>query len=71
MVKTTLSDLHVMLARVEERQINIVNGFEQNKIWQEKHEEKDEESFAKLYKYARSLAVVSFAIGCVSTLIFK
>lgn len=71
MVDKTLNDLHVMLARIEERQINVVESLKIINIWQEKHEEKDEERFAGLNKYAASIALVAGFLGAGGSYIWN
>lgn len=59
----TNQDLHVMLARIEERQISLIEKMNLSVIWQNEHERKDEERFSKLNKYAASVAVIASSIG--------
>ncbi len=71
MTDKTLNDLHVMLARIEERQIIIVDDIKRSREWQEKHEEKDEERFAGLNKYAASIALVAGFLGAAASYIWN
>lgn len=71
-------DLHVMLARIEERQINLSEKINKIADWQEHHEENDTKEFKEikasinsLYKYASSIALVATSIGATITYFFK
>ena len=63
MNKPTGHDLHIMLTRIEERQIAVVDKLDNIIKRQQEHELKDEERFTDLNRYAASIAIVSSAIG--------
>lgn len=63
MKNPTLLDLQIMLVRIEERQINVVDKLENVTKWQASHEEKDEKRFRELNKYGGSIAIVSSIFG--------
>ena len=73
MKNPTNRDLHVLLARIEERQINIAHDVTDSKTWQIAHQITDnnqfkelEEKMSSMTKYAISIAGVSaFLGGCV------
>jgi hypothetical protein len=66
-----LNDLHVMIARIDERLLNITEKLEDAKEWQEEHEERDEERFSNLNAYAASVALVSGFIGACGSYLWK
>ena len=73
----TNSDLREMLARIEERQITVVEKIADIKNWQTTHQENDTKQFQTLndnvngmIKYAASIAIVGTGLGfCVKWLI--
>ncbi len=73
--RRTINDVYTLVARVEERQINLVDKFnkseEKDLLWKEGHEKKDEERFNGLNKYGTSIAIVAGAIGAGGMIIFK
>lgn len=63
-------DLHVMLARIEERQVFVIEKVDGIKNWQETHQTNDTKQFKELNdninsmnKYAASIATVAGFIG--------
>ncbi len=66
----TNKDLHVLLARIEERQIAVIEKVDDIKTALRTHQEKDDNQFKELgdsvnslHKYAASIAIISSAIG--------
>ncbi len=63
MKNPTNHDLHIMLTRIEERQINVVEKLDNISRRQKEHEENDEERFTNLNRYAASIAMIASVIG--------
>lgn len=71
-------DLHIMLARIEERQIAVVDKVDGITDWQKSHQENDSKQFKELNdnvnamnKYAASVAVVAATIGASMSYLWK
>lgn len=60
-------DLQVLLARIEERQIAVVDKLDNITARQKEHEEKDEKRFESLNRYAASISIVSAFVGALFT----
>lgn len=63
MPNATNEDLHIMLVRIEERQIFVVEKLDTIVARQKEHEEKDDKRFDSLNKYATSVGIVAGSIG--------
>lgn len=69
-MKITNHDLHIMLTRIEERQKTNTSKIDTILDWQVSHEEKDEQRFGSLNKYAASVAIVAASIGAFGSFLW-
>lgn len=75
---TEICKTQIMLARIEERQINVVTRLDDVKATQETHQKIDDMKFAEIDKklssmthYATSIALVASAIGAGAEWVFN
>lgn len=67
----TVQRTEITVARIEERQVAVVDKLDISATWQKEHEIKDEERFSNLNKYAASVAMVGATIGACATYLWN
>ncbi len=80
--RKTINDVYTAVARIEERQINLVDNFNKSEnkdiLWKEGHEKKDDAQHLLINKridslknYLRDVSLVSGTIGAIGVIVLK